>query len=384
MDENHADTTSSIASVHPTSEPTAHRARAQVERAPSIRPTMSDSPISHHSGDKPPEKPQDDEAAGADAPSTEEQKAQMEQAYAQMRRKLRMTQLAEGIKHKVMVLSGKGGVGKTTVATGLALALARQGLSVGLMDIDITGPNVPKMLGVSGAELHVEEGQIHPVIGPHGVKVISMAFLLEDEDAPVIWRGPIKLGAIQQFIGDVAWGDLDALIIDFPPGTSDEPLTVAQSLPNISGVVIVTTPQDVALLDSRKSINFAKTLKLPCLGVIENMAGYTLRGSGEPNTSISVDGPEGTPIETECDADGNWQVTLDLFKSGGGESAAEELGVPFLGRLPFDPGIVRGGDDGIHRIVADPDGDSAKAFEIVVKNLQAQLTEDSGPSLKII
>jgi len=345
---------------------------------------MSDSPISHHSGDKPPEKPQDDEAAGADAASTEEQKAQMEQAYAQMRRKLRITQLAEGIKHKVMVLSGKGGVGKTTVATGLALSLARQGLSVGLMDIDITGPNVPKMLGVSGAELHVEEGQIHPVPGPHGVKVISMAFLLEDEDAPVIWRGPIKLGAIQQFIGDVAWGELDALIIDFPPGTSDEPLTVAQSLPNISGVVVVTTPQDVALLDSRKSINFAKTLKLPCLGVIENMAGYTLRGRGEPNTSISVDGPEGTPIETECDADGNWQVTLDLFKSGGGESAAEELGVPFLGRLPFDPGIVRGGDDGVHRIVADPDGDSAKAFEIVVKNLQAQLTEDSGPGLKII
>ena len=172
----------------------------------------------------------------------------MEQAYQQMQRKMRITQMDEQIKHKVMVLSGKGGVGKSTVATGLALSLARQGQKVGLMDIDITGPNVPKMLGLESADLNVEEGQIHPAVGPHGLKVISMAFLLEDPDKPVIWRGPIKLGAIQQFIGDVAWGDLDALVIDFPPGTSDEPLTVSQNLPGIDGVVIVTTPQELSLI----------------------------------------------------------------------------------------------------------------------------------------
>ncbi len=337
---------------------------------------MSDSPISHHAGGS------GDEEASDEA--TGEQQAQMEQAYAQMRRKLRMTQLAEDITHKVMVLSGKGGVGKSTVATGLALSLASKGHKVGLMDIDITGPNVPKMLGVTGADLHVEEGQIHPVVGPHGLKVISMAFLLEDDDSPVIWRGPIKLGAIQQFIGDVAWGKLDYLIIDFPPGTSDEPLTVAQSLPQIDGILVVTTPQDVALLDSRKSINFAKTLKMECLGVVENMSGYTLRGTSEPGSTLTVQGPGGVPCEVTTDDDGNWSLTLDIFKQGGGENAAEELGVPFLGRLPFDPGIVRGGDDGVHRIVAEPDGESATAFSVVVENLMAQLSDESKPSINII
>ncbi|PDH24352.1 MAG: ATP-binding protein [Marine Group II euryarchaeote MED-G36] len=300
-----------------------------------------------------------------------------------MRRKMRMSQLDEEIKHKVMVLSGKGGVGKSTVSVGLALSLARQGKKVGLMDIDITGPNIPKMLGLDNADLHVEDGQIFPVIGPHGVKVISMAFLIEDPDKPVIWRGPIKLGAIQQFIGDVAWGELDALIIDFPPGTSDEPLTVSQSLPGIDGVVIVTTPQEVALLDSRKSINFAKTISLPCLGVVENMSGYTIRGTTEPNTKISILGPAGTPIETQTDENGDWGITLDVFKSGGGKSAAIELEVPFLGALPFDPGIVRGGDDGVHRIIAEPDGPTAEAFDNVVRNVLNELENSSRPSVRI-
>lgn len=339
---------------------------------------MSDSPISHHSGDS---GVQPAVEGGGDASS--EQKVQMEQAYAQMRRKMRMSQLDEEIKHKVMVLSGKGGVGKSTVSVGLALSLARQGKKVGLMDIDITGPNIPKMLGLDNADLHVEDGQIFPVIGPHGVKVISMAFLIEDPDKPVIWRGPIKLGAIQQFIGDVAWGELDALIIDFPPGTSDEPLTVSQSLPGIDGVVIVTTPQEVALLDSRKSINFAKTISLPCLGVVENMSGYTIRGTTEPNTTISILGPAGTPIETQTDENGDWGITLDVFKSGGGKSAAIELEVPFLGALPFDPGIVRGGDDGVHRIIAEPDGPTAEAFDNVVRNVLNELENSSRPSVRI-
>lgn len=337
---------------------------------------MSDSPVSHHQAGAPQESP--------DSGASNEQKAQMEQAYQQMQRKMRISKMDENIKHKIMVLSGKGGVGKSTVATGLALSLARQGKKVGLMDIDITGPNVPKMLGLEQAELNVEEGQIHPADGPSGLKVISMAFLLEDPDKPVIWRGPIKLGAIQQFIGDVAWGELDALIIDFPPGTSDEPLTVSQSLPGIDGVVIVTTPQEVALLDSRKSINFAKTISVPVLGVVENMRGYNLRGTTKPNSEFSIIGPGGVPIESLSDEDGNWEMTLDIFKSGGGEESSNEMGVPFLGALPFDPGIVRGGDDGVHRIIAEPDGETARAFESIVERVLEQLGNGSQRTLRII
>jgi len=337
-------------------------------------------PISHHNPGE------DDENTAPEAPPDEasaDQKAQMEQAYAQMRRKLRMTRLAEDIGHKIMVLSGKGGVGKSTVATGLALSLARQGKKVGILDIDITGPNIPKMLGIEETELHVEDNQIHPADGPNGLKVMSMAFLLEDPDKPIIWRGPIKLGAIQQFIGDVAWGKLDSLIIDFPPGTSDEPLTVAQYLPNIDGMVIVTTPQDVALLDSRKSINFSKTVKIPVLGVVENMSGYTIRGKAEPNSAVSVMGPRGIPLEATADDAGDWSLTINLFKQGGGEAAAEEFEVPFLGSLPFDPGVVRGGDDGVHRIVAEPEGETAQAFDVIVANLLEELAkgEDDAPEI---
>ena len=235
----------------------------------------------------------------------------MEQAYAQMRRKLRMTRLAEDIGHKIMVLSGKGGVGKSTVATGLALSLAKQGKKVGILDIDITGPNIPKMLGIEETELHVEDNQIHPADGPNGLKVMSMAFLLEDPDKPIIWRGPIKLGAIQQFIGDVAWGKAD------------------------------------------------------------------------PNSSVSVMGPRGLPLDATADDAGDWAVTLNLFKQGGGEAAAEEFEVPFLGSLPFDPGVVRGGDDGIHRIVAEPEGETAQAFDVIVENLLEELAkgEDDAPEI---
>lgn len=336
---------------------------------------MAESPISHHRGssEQKPEKPE----------VSSEQKVQMEQAYQQMQRKLRISKIDEDIKHKIMVLSGKGGVGKSTVATGLALSLARMGKRVGIMDIDITGPNVPKMLGLEGTDLHVENGRIHPAIGAHGIKVISMAFLIEDPDKPVIWRGPIKLGAINQFIGDVEWGELDALIIDFPPGTSDEPLTVSQSLPTIDGVVIVTTPQEVALLDSRKSINFAKTISIPVIGVVENMSGYTITGSTEPNIKVAINGPSGNLIETTSDSEGNWSITLDVFKSGGGADAAENLSVPFLGSLPFDPGIVRGGDDGVHRIIADPSGATAQAFDKIVGKVIETLEKPSSPTVRI-
>ena len=308
----------------------------------------------------------------------------MEQAYAQMKRKMAMQSLGKRIKHKIMVLSGKGGVGKSTVSTGLALSLAQQGHKVGILDIDITGPNVPKMMGLDGRRLHVEEGRIHPAQGHLGVKVISMAFLLDDDDTPVVWRGPIKLGAIQQFIGDVEWGDLDYLVIDFPPGTSDEPLTVAQSLPDIDGMVIVTTPQDVALLDSRKSIGFAESLKVPVLGVVENMSGYTLHGRAPAGTEVQIAGPGGRTHSVTADGDGAFQVTLDLFKQGGGAAPAEEFGIPFLGALPFDPGFVRGGDDGVHRIVSDPEGAASVAFADVVAAIQAQIGQSGGTGLEIV
>ena len=333
---------------------------------------MADSPVSHHTPASPPQEE-----------ANQNQRAQMEQAYQQMQRKMRMSKMSEGIRHKIMVLSGKGGVGKTTVATGIALSLARMGKKVGLMDIDITGPNVPKMLGIEGTELHIEDGQIFPAIGPHGIKVISMAFLIEDPDKPVIWRGPIKLGAIQQFIGDVAWGELDALVIDFPPGTGDEPLTVSQTLPNLDGVVIVTTPQEVALFDSRKTINFAKTISVPVLGVVENMSGYTLSGTAEADSQISVIGPKGVPIDITASPEGKWSVTLALFKSGGGEDSAMELEVPFLGRLPFDPGVVRGGDDGVHRIVAEPEGETAQSFSKVVDQILLSLEKGDTHQVKI-
>ncbi|MDA9571704.1 Mrp/NBP35 family ATP-binding protein [Candidatus Poseidoniales archaeon] len=335
---------------------------------------MSDSPVTKHGAN----------SGEAPAEASPQEQKQMEQAYAQMKRKMSMAEIGQKIKHKVMVLSGKGGVGKSTVSTGLALALAQQGLKVGILDIDITGPNVPKMMGLDGRRLHVESGRIHPAQGHLGVKVISMAFLLDNEDTPVVWRGPIKLGAIQQFIGDVEWGNLDYLIIDFPPGTSDEPLTVAQSLPNIDGMVIVTTPQDVALLDSRKSITFSESLKVPVLGVVENMSGYTINGKAAPNSEVQIAGPAGKTLKTTTNDDGEFAITIDIFKEGGGKSTAEEFGVPFLGALPFDPGFVRGGDDGVHRIVSEPEGPSAIAFAGVVKALQDQIVDTDQPSLEII
>ena len=338
---------------------------------------MAESPITTHD-------PKNEGQGQGPVQASPQQNKEMEKNFAQMKRKMSMEEIGLKIKHKIMVLSGKGGVGKSTVSTGLALSLAQQGLKVGILDIDITGPNVPKMMGLDGHKLHVEGGRIHPAKGHLGVKVISMAFLLDDPDTPVVWRGPIKLGAIQQFIGDVEWGNLDYLIIDFPPGTSDEPLTVSQSLPNIDGMVIVTTPQAVALLDSRKYITFAASLKVPVLGVVENMSGYTINGVTAANTSVEIAGPGGKTIKSTSDENGNFSVTLDIFKKGGGKSTAEDFGVPFLGALPLDPGFVRGGDDGVHKIVSDPEGASSIAFSAIVKAVQAQISDKPSSSLEII
>lgn len=224
------------------------------------------------------------------------------------------------VKHKLVVMSGKGGVGKSTVAVNLAVSLVKRGCTVGLLDADIHGPSVPKLLGVPNLPLSTNDaGRIMPMHVPPGLKVISMAFLLGNRDAPVIWRGPVKMGAIKQFLEEVEWGRLDYLIVDLPPGTGDEPLSVAQLIPSPDGAVIVTTPQDVALLSVRKSINFAKAVKLPVIGIVENMAGLTCPYCGK---SISV------------------------FGDGGPQQAAKEMDIPFLGSLPLSPAITKYGDAG--------------------------------------
>jgi Mrp family chromosome partitioning ATPase len=224
------------------------------------------------------------------------------------------------VKHKIVVMSGKGGVGKSTIAVNLAISLARKGLKVGLLDADIHGPSVPKLLGVPNLPLSINgSGRIIPMCVPPGLKVISIAFLVGDRDAPVIWRGPVKMGAIKQFLEEVEWGSLDYLIIDLPPGTGDEPLSVAQLIPSADGTVIVTTPQDVALLSVRKSINFAKAVKLRVIGIIENMAGL---------------------VCPHCGKD------IEVFGNGGPEKTAKDMAVPFLGSLPLCPDIALSGDVG--------------------------------------
>jgi len=255
------------------------------------------------------------------------------------------------VKHTIIIMSGKGGVGKSTVATNLAFSLSMRGYDVGIMDIDIHGPNIPKMLNIEDQRPIADEKGIFPIEVTPKLKVMSMAFLLKDKDTPVIWRGPLKMGAIRQFVGEVHWGKLDYLIIDLPPGTGDEPLSIVQLIPNADGSIIVTTPQEVALLDSRKSVNFSHALKLPVLGLVENMSGYECPKCGEK---------------------------LDLFKVGGGKKAAKELKVDFLGSIPIDPKIVETGDSGKPFVLAYEDSKPGKAFEKIVMKIEKKMKELEG------
>ena len=243
------------------------------------------------------------------------------------------------IKHIIIVMSGKGGVGKSTVSSNLAATLSMQGYMTGIMDVDITGPNIPKMFGVEDEKLHVVEEKLIPVTVPPSMKLMSMAFLLPDKDSPVMWRGPVKMGAIKQFIEDVNWGYLDYLIVDMPPGTGDEALSIVQLMPKADGMIIVTTPQDVALLDSRKSLRFGAETRIPIIGIIENMSGFVCPHCGE---------------------------VTNIFKSGGGEAAAKELNVQFLGKVPIEPGVVDAGDSGMPVVLKYPESASAKAFGAIV------------------
>jgi len=243
------------------------------------------------------------------------------------------------IKNKLLVLSGKGGVGKSTVAVNLAWALSQKNLKVGILDVDIHGPNVPKMLHLEDKHLMSSGETIEPVSVGNNLKVISIAFLLSSSDVPVIWRGPLKMTAIRQFLSDVNWGELDYLVIDAPPGTGDEPLSVCQLIKDITGAIIVTTPQEISLLDVKKSINFVKQLKVPITGIVENMSGFICPHCGK---------------------------ATDIFKTGGGKRIADELNIPFLGSVPLEADIVKASDEGSPFMSLNSKIESKRKFEEIV------------------
>lgn len=254
-----------------------------------------------------------------------------------------------GVKNIIAVSSGKGGVGKSTVAVNLAVALAQVGAKVGLIDADIYGPNAPTMLGLEDANVTVQQGAQGEILEPafnHGVKMVSMGFLI-DRDQPVIWRGPMLNGVIRQFLYQVQWGELDYLVIDLPPGTGDAQLTLAQAVP-MAGAVIVTTPQNVALSDARRGLRMFQQLNVPVLGIVENMSYF-----------IPPDMPD---------------KRYDIFGSGGGEKASVELGVPLIGCVPLEMRVRQGGDSGIPIVVDQPESASAKALVAIAKSVAAKVS----------
>jgi Mrp family chromosome partitioning ATPase len=253
------------------------------------------------------------------------------------------------IEHKLMVMSGKGGVGKSTVAANLAVSFARKGYEVGILDADVHGPNIPKMLGLDQARLIGTDQGMLPVPLYPNLKVLSMAFLLPNADSPVVWRGPLKHGVFQQFLGEVEWGELDYLIVDLPPGTGDEPLSIAHLIGQVDGSIIVTTPQEVALLDSRKAVIFSQMVHVPVVGIVENMSGFLCPHCGKE---------------------------INLFKVGGGEKAARELKVPFLGRIPLDPEIVQNCDQGKPFVAVHPNSPAAKAFGEITERIEKFVNSD--------
>ncbi len=265
----------------------------------------------------------------------------MTETLAEFEERQRLASRLCKIKHKIVVMSGKGGVGKSTVAVNLAVALHMAGKKVGLLDVDIHGPSIPTMLGLEGRNVMEADGEMLPV-DLDGLKVISTDFFLKNRDEAVIWRGPMKTGVITQFIRDVAWGELDYLIVDSPPGTGDEPLAVCQTLKDADGAVIVTTPQKVAAADVRKSISFCHQINLPVLGVVENMNGFICPKCGELSA---------------------------VFMSGGGKQMAEDMQVPFLGSIPIDPQIAEAGDSGVAFLTKFKASSTAVVFQELLKPL---------------
>jgi len=269
-----------------------------------------------------------------------------QQAYEEEQQRLK-TRMSK-IKHKIAVISGKGGVGKSTVTVNLAMAFAMHGYSfdIGILDADITGPCVPKLMGLHGQRLQTGPPGVFPAIGPLGIKVVSMDFLLPSDESPVIWRGPLKMKAINQFLSDIVWGELEFLFIDLPPGTGDEPLSIMQLIPEMDGVVIVTIPSEVSQIVVKKAVTFSRKLNIPVIGIIENMSGF---------------------VCPKCGTETN------IFKVGGGQKIAEDLAVPFLGSIPIDPDICQDSDDGMPFIINHAQSHSAEAFRNIVEKIEAFL-----------
>jgi ATP-binding protein involved in chromosome partitioning len=258
------------------------------------------------------------------------------------------------VKHTIAVSSGKGGVGKTTVAVNLSVALAQRGLRVGLLDCDVYGPNVPLMMGVKQADVHGSEGQKLRPPERYGVKLMSIGFFVP-EDSPVVWRGPMINSAIQQFLRDVDWGELDYLVVDLPPGTGDAQLSLSQLVP-LTGAVIVTTPQEVSLLDSRKGLAMFQKVHVPVLGIVENMSSF---------------------LCPHC------KERTDIFSHGGGQAAAKTLGVPFLGEVPIDLAIRVGGDEGRPVVDAHPNSPQAEAFARIASAVVEQVRVVTAAATKL-
>ncbi len=278
--------------------------------------------------------------------TTETFKSRMQEQHELL--KIRM----KHVKHAIAVISGKGGVGKSTITVNLAAAFAKKGKQVGVLDADIHGPSVPRLLGLTGQQVKVGPPGAFPVTGPLGMKTISIDFFLPEEKTPTIWRGPLKMTAIRQFLSEVVWGKLDVLFIDLPPGTGDEPLSIAQLLPNIDGVVIVTMPSELSRAVVKKAITFARRVGMPIIGVVENMSGYVCPKCGD---------------------------RIDIFQSGGGKKMAEETGVPFLGSIPIDPKVGLDSDKGLPFVIEHSDSPAAKAFIEIVNKVEAYLKENAKP-----
>ena len=281
----------------------------------------------------------------------QQQNPKAEQDNTQLRNRM------VSIKHKILILSGKGGVGKSTIAANIAASLLHSDKRVGLLDIDLHGPSIPKLLGLGPVQLEQGENGIIPYQLTENFKVLSIGFMLPRNDQPVIWRGPMKAGAIRQFLQDVDWGELDFLIIDSPPGTGDEPLSICQLLEDADGAIVVTTPQDLAIADVRRSITFCRTLKMAVLGVIENMSGF---------------------VCPECG------TGVDIFDSGGGEKLANEMNVPFLARIPIDTRLGKASDSGISGLQSDTESQVAQAFKQVTRQLLALNKEERTNEQEII
>jgi ATP-binding protein involved in chromosome partitioning len=283
-------------------------------------------------------------ATGNDSSGAIREKSPGEREQDALDRRALQSRMSQ-IKHKILVLSGKGGVGKSTVAVNLAAALAMAGKRVGLLDIDIHGPSVPKLLHIEGTPISGSGHALYPVQVSYltgTISVMSIGFLLRERDDAVIWRGPKKYGVIKQFLKDVEWGSLDFLVVDSPPGTGDEPLAVAQLLEKADGAIVVTTPQEIAVQDVRRCVVFCRQVDLPVLGVVENMSGYTCAKCGEH---------------------------VGIFGTGGGRALAEEMGIPYLAGIPIEPDIVVSGDSGIPMVQAHPHSVTAAVFGRIVRTL---------------